>query len=315
MSGIDFSDKETNVNSNNPRDYANKIINDDNHPIHFNKDYDSNPDKHLLHTSPQDNSNLNPTEQMEQKNTKENSNSNFIQLNDKTNNNTSNMQNNNNNLRQIKEQQEQNFPIEGEDECTEEEEKSENTETQQALNTHFYDNYIERLKLERLEKNSNNNKIVRHKSFANKKYNGRIDPVQLNKKYNEYWDKNKNKCKKNYKNKMKNLQKVFHPKGYDMYSKTNRNFNKSKKSIYTESYYDEDEISKKPPFDNSKQPLPKKSYLYYPYDHGLNDPKYGIENPQYYNRMKMVKLHMIKQPLKYYFPYTDNFVNNNKKYE
>ena len=29
----------------------------------------------------------------------------------------------------------------------------------------------------------------------------------------------------------------------------------------------------------------------------------------------MVKLHMIKQPMKYYFAYNNNFVNNNKKYE
>ena len=72
MSGRDFIDEETNVNSDN-HEYTKKIINDDDQPIHFNKNYKFNHDKHLLHTSPKkDNSNLNPTEQIEIKNTKDN---------------------------------------------------------------------------------------------------------------------------------------------------------------------------------------------------------------------------------------------------
>ena len=72
----------------------------------------------------------------------------------------------------------------------------------------------------------------------------------------------------------------------------------------------------RPPFDNTKQPLPKNSYLVVPYDYGINDPNYGKEDPANYNRKKMVKLRMLKQPLKYYYPYTnDNIRKKNFKYE
>ena len=53
-----------------------------------------------------------------------------------------------------------------------------------------------------------------------------------------------------------------------------------------------------------------------PYDFGINDPNYGKEDPVDYDRRKMVKLRMLKQPLRYYYPYTnENFRKKNFKYE
>ena len=69
----------------------------------------------------------------------------------------------------------------------------------------------------------------------------------------------------------------------------------------------------RPPFDNTKQPLPKNSYLVVPYDYGINDPNYGKEDPTNYDRKKMAKLRMLKQPLKFYYPYTNNDFMKNKK--
>lgn len=72
----------------------------------------------------------------------------------------------------------------------------------------------------------------------------------------------------------------------------------------------------RPPFDNTKAPLPKQSYLLVPYDYGINDPNFGKEDPANYDRKKMVKLRMVKQPLRYYYPYTvENFRKRNFKYE
>ena len=71
----------------------------------------------------------------------------------------------------------------------------------------------------------------------------------------------------------------------------------------------------RPPFDNTKQPLPKQSYLEVPFDYGINDTNYGKEDPINYNRKKMIKLRMLKQPLKYYYPYTNENLINKKGFK
>ena len=112
---------------------------------------------------------------------------------------------------------------------------------------------------------------------------------------------------------MEALQKVFHPNGYNPVTGKFKRKGKSQ-SRYSSS------ISvnnlERAPFDNTKAPLPKQSYLVVPYDYGINDPNWGKEDPADYDRKKMVKLRMLKQPLKYYYPYTvENFRKKNFKYE
>ena len=169
----------------------------------------------------------------------------------------------------------------------------------------------------------NNNKSIKSSSeeenysrkvvnFATRTYQGRIDPVKLNKAYSNFWKK-QNKNKNKYKEKLDALQKVFHPNGYNSIT------GKFKRKGMSQSRYSSS-ISinnlDKASFDNTKAPLPKPSYLLVPYDYGINDPNFGKEDPANYDRKKMVKLRMVKQPLRFYYPYTaENFRKKNFKYE
>lgn len=283
--------------SDNKRDHSIKVIDDDDKKIHFNKEYESNQDNHIIHTSPQDNSNNSPNKNMSSPGQIENSNN--KKQNDKIN--------------QVKGHEIDYVEVDENEESEVEEEQ--HPPEPPKVQTYFYDNYVERLKEEEKEAElARKNKIERPKSFATKKYKGHIDPVKLRQQYNNFW---KNTKKKN-KTKKKDLNRVFFPEKYKNDKKKNKgsNYNGYEESEYSEySEYTDNIIDfnqPKVPFDNSTRPLPKKSYLYHPYDYGLNDPKYGIEDPAAYNRMKMCKLHMIKQPLKYYFPYTNDFKKYNK---
>ena len=114
--------------------------------------------------------------------------------------------------------------------------------------------------------NNYNNKNINNKedefeqkkviSFATKTYNGRIDPVKLNRKYNNFW-KNQNKSKQKYKAKIDALQKVFHPYGYNSVTKSFKKRNMSQSRYSIKIYMNEYD---RPPFDNTKQPLPKNSF-------------------------------------------------------
>ena len=146
-------------------------------------------------------------------------------------------------------------------------------------------------------------------NFATKTYQGRIDPVKLKQRYNNYWQ-NQSKSRQKYKQKMDALKKVFNPYGYkNVVNKYKRRVSSQYNTRRTlnENY--------RPPFDNTKQPLPKQSYLEVPFDYGINDPNYGKEDPINYNRKKMIKLRMLKQPLKYYYPYTNENLINKKGFK
>ena len=183
---------------------------------------------------------------------------------------------------------------------------------QDNLNNYYYyylNNYNNKSLKTSSEDETTSKKVV---NFANKTYQGRIDPVHLNKAYNNFWKK-QNKNKNKYKEKLEALQKVFHPNGYNSIT------GKFKRKGMSQSRYSSS-ISvnniDRPPFDNTKAPLPKQSYLLVPYDYGINDPNFGKEDPANYDRKKMVKLRMVKQPLRYYYPYTvENFRKRNFKYE
>ena len=146
-------------------------------------------------------------------------------------------------------------------------------------------------------------------NFATQTYQGRIDPVKLKQRYNNYWQ-NQSKSRQKYKKKIDALQKVFNPYGYkNVVNKYKRRVSSQYNTRRTlnENY--------RPPFDNTKQPLPKQSYLEVPYDYGINDPNYGKEDPINYSRKKMIKLRMLKQPLKYYYPYTNENLINKKGFK
>ena len=143
-------------------------------------------------------------------------------------------------------------------------------------------------------------------NFATQTYQGRIDPVKLKQRYNNYWQ-NQSKSRQKYKKKMDALKKVFNPYGYkNVVNKYKRRVSSQYNTRRTLNEND------RTPFDNTKQPLPKQSYLEVPYDYGINDPNYGKENPNNYDRIKMIKLRMLKQPLKYYYPYTNENLINKK---
>ena len=146
-------------------------------------------------------------------------------------------------------------------------------------------------------------------NFATQTYQGRIDPVKLKQRYNNYWQ-NQSKSRQKYKKKMDALKKVFNPYGYkNVVNKYKRRVSSQYNTRRTlnDNY--------RHPFDNTKQPLPKQSYLEVPFDYGINDPNYGKEDPNNYNRKKMIKLRMLKQPLKYYYPYTNENLINKKGFK
>jgi hypothetical protein len=167
--------------------------------------------------------------------------------------------------------------------------------------------------------NNNNNSVKTNEedefevkkvtNFATQTYQGRIDPVKLNRKYKKFWEQHNFNNKKKYKQKYDSLKKVFQPYGYKTVI---NNFKKKGLSRSSSKLYINN--LDRPSFDNTKQPLPKNSYLLVPFDFGINDPNYGKEEPTNYDRKKMAKIRMLKQPLKYYYPYT-NYRFKNIKYE
>ena len=187
-----------------------------------------------------------------------------------------------------------------------------NDNKNENINNYYYyylNNYNNKSLKTSSEEENGSKKVI---NFATKTYQGRIDPVQLNKTYNNFWQR-QNKNKNKYKEKMEALQKVFHPNGYN--SITGKFKRKGKSQSRYSSSISVNNLDRTS-FDNTKAPLPKQSYLLVPYDFGINDPNYGKEDPVDYDRRKMVKLRMLKQPLRYYYPYTnENFRKKNFKYE
>ena len=314
--GKNISGKDMNPNNEPTEKYIQESPNNDNNneeeekPVHFKIEYDKN--KYLenqIESSPENNKNnndsKNPSGQKEQqefiieKNNQMNEDQNNI--NENVNNPEVYPENNDNkNAQNIQQQfynllKENNLP----------DNKNEN------INNYYYyylNNYNKSLKTSSEEENGSK-KVI---NFATKTYQGRIDPVQLNKTYNNFWQR-QNKNKNKYKEKMEALQKVFHPNGYN--SITGKFKRKGKSQSRYSSSVSVNNLDRTP-FDNTKAPLPKQSYLLVPYDFGINDPNYGKEDPVDYDRRKMVKLRMIKQPLRYYYPYTnENFRKKNFKYE
>ena len=314
--GKNISGKDMNPNNEPTEKYIQESPNNNNNneeeekPVHFKIEYDKN--KYLdnqIESSPENNKNnndsKNPSGQKEQqefiieKNNQTNEDQNNI--NENVNNPEVYLENNDNkNAQNIQQQfynllKENNLP----------ENKNEN------INNYYYyylNNYNKSLKTSSEEENGSK-KVI---NFATKTYQGRIDPVQLNKTYNNFWQR-QNKNKNKYKEKMEALQKVFHPNGYN--SITGKFKRKGKSQSRYSSSVSVNNLDRTP-FDNTKAPLPKQSYLLVPYDFGINDPNYGKEDPVDYDRKKMVKLRMLKQPLRYYYPYTiENFRKKNFKYE
>ena len=314
--GKNISGKDMNPNNEPTEKYIQESPNNDNNneeeekPVHFKIEYDKN--KYLenqIESSPENNKNnndsKNPSGQKEQqefiieKNNQTNEDQNNI--NENVNNPEVYPENNDNkNAQNIQQQfynllKENNLP----------DNKNEN------INNYYYyylNNYNKSLKTSSEEENGSK-KVI---NFATKTYQGRIDPVQLNKTYNNFWQR-QNKNKNKYKEKMEALQKVFHPNGYN--SITGKFKRKGKSQSRYSSSVSVNNLDRTP-FDNTKAPLPKQSYLLVPYDFGINDPNYGKEDPVDYDRRKMVKLRMLKQPLRYYYPYTnENFRKKNFKYE
>ncbi len=311
------SEKDTNLNSDIMKKYIQESSHsDDNNdeeekPVHFKEEYDKNKYyENQIESSPEqvDKNNTqtkSPSEQKEQQEF-------IIEKNNQINEDQKNIdiQENNPNFYQ---------------------ENAENQNAQNAQQQYYNlvkENNIQENKPENVNNYyyyylNNNNKSIKSSSeeenysrkvvnFATRTYQGRIDPVKLNKAYSNFWKK-QNKNKNKYKEKLDALQKVFHPNGYNSIT------GKFKRKGMSQSRYSSS-ISinnlDKASFDNTKAPLPKPSYLLVPYDYGINDPNFGKEDPANYDRKKMVKLRMVKQPLRFYYPYTaENFRKKNFKYE
>ena len=311
------SEKDTNLNSDIMKKYIQESPHSDNNndeeekPVHFKEEYDKNKYyENQIESSPEqvDKNNTqtkSPSEQKEQQEF-------IIEKNNQINEDQKNIdiQENNPNFYQ---------------------ENAENQNAQNAQQQYYNlvkENNIQENKPENVNNYyyyylNNNNKSIKSSSeeenysrkvvnFATRTYQGRIDPVKLNKAYSNFWKK-QNKNKNKYKEKLDALQKVFHPNGYNSIT------GKFKRKGMSQSRYSSS-ISinnlDKASFDNTKAPLPKPSYLLVPYDYGINDPNFGKEDPANYDRKKMVKLRMVKQPLRFYYPYTaENFRKKNFKYE
>ena len=305
------SEKDTNINSDYQKrflqDSPNSDDNEKDKPIHFQVEYDKNKNfENEIDSSPEQNKKKQNSQIPYISNKKEQE---FIieknnQINEKQNNskNFEYFQENNNNLENNANNNYYNLFKEN---------GNNNEEEENNLNNYYYYylNNVNNKNMDMSEEESEPKKVI---SFATKTYNGRIDPVKLKQKYNNYWKK-QNKSKQKYKEKIDALQKVFHPYGYNTITKSFKRKNMSQSRYSSKVLMNDND---RPPFDNTKQPLPKNSYLVVPYDYGINDPNYGKEDPANYNRKKMVKLRMLKQPLKYYYPYTnDNIRKKNFKYE
>ena len=274
------SEKDTNINSNNQKinflDSPNTEEEKDK-PVHFNIEYDKKNLEYQIESLPEVNEvkirpeNQNSSSKKEKEFIIEKNN----QLNEKPNNNLENKQNN------------QYYDL---------------LNVDNNFDDYYY--YINNNnEYNNEEEGEEPRKVI---NFATQTYQGRIDPVKLKQRYNNYWQ-NQSKSRQKYKKKMDALKKVFNPYGYkNVVNKYKRRVSSQYNTRRTLNEND------RPPFDNTKQPLPKQSYLDVPYDYGINDPNYGKENPNNYDRKKMIKLRMLKQPLKYYYPYTNENLINKK---
>ena len=278
------SEKDTNINSNNQKiNFIDSPITDEekDKPVHFNIEYDKQNLEYQIESLPEVNEvkiqpeNHNSSSKKEKEFIIEKNN----QTNEKQNNNLENKQNN---------------------------------QYYDLLNVdNNFDDYYYYINNNNNEKNNEEEEEEPRRviNFATKTYQGRIDPVKLKQRYNNYWQ-NQSKSRQKYKQKMDALKKVFNPYGYkNVVNKYKRRVSSQYNTRRTLNDND------RPPFDNTKQPLPKQSYLEVPYDYGINDPNYGKENPNNYDRKKMIKLRMLKQPLKYYYPYTNENLINKKGFK
>ena len=277
------SEKDTNINSNNQKinflDSPNTEEEKDK-PVHFNIEYDKKNLEYQIESLPEVNEvkirpeNQNSSSKKEKEFIIEKNN----QLNEKPNNNLENKQNN------------QYYDL---------------LNVDNNFDDYYY--YINNNnEYNNEEEGEEPRKVI---NFATQTYQGRIDPVKLKQRYNNYWQ-NQSKSRQKYKKKMDALKKVFNPYGYkNVVNKYKRRVSSQYNTRRTLNEND------RPPFDNTKQPLPKQSYLDVPYDYGINDPNYGKENPNNYDRKKMIKLRMLKQPLKYYYPYTNENLINKKGFK
>jgi len=283
------SEKDTNLNSNNQKinfpDSPNIDNEEKDKPVHFKIEYDKNKNfEYQIESLPEVNEVKIQSENQNSSNKKEKE---FIieknnQSSEKQNNNLENKQNN------------QYYDL-------------------LNVDNNFDDYYYYYMNNNNNEKNNEEEEEEpkRVTNFATQTYQGRIDPVKLKQRYNNYWQ-NQSKSRQKYKKKLNALKKVFNPYGYkNVVNKYKRRVSSQYNTRRTLNAND------RPSFDNTKQPLPKQSYLQVPYDYGINDPNYGKEDPINYDRQKMIKLRMLKQPLKYYYPYTNENLINKKyfKYE
>ena len=315
------SEKDTNINSDFQKkfmqDSPNTEENEKDKPIHFQVEYDQNKNfENQIESSPEANNNKSKTHSQYTSNKKEQQQQEFIiEKNNQIENNPKNKKNaeffgeNNNNFENVPNNQYYNLLKENFNNNNNEIPLDDNN-----FNNYYYyylNNYNNR-NIGNNEEDEEPKKVI---SFATRTYQNHIDPVHLNRKYNDYW-KRQNKSKQKYQQKINALQKVFHPNGYNTITKSFKRKGMSQSRYSTSTRISINNYDR-PSFDNTKQPLPKASYLVVPYDYGINDPYYGKEDPSNYDRKKMVKLRMLKQPLKYYYPYTnDNFRNKkNFKYE
>jgi hypothetical protein len=278
------SEKDTNINSNNQKiNFIDSPNTDDekDKPVHFNIEYDKQNLEYQIESLPEVNeAKIQPPNQ-----------------------NSSN-------------KKEKEFIIEKNNQSNEKQinnlENKQNNQYYDLLNVdNNFDDYYYYINNNNNEKNNEEDEEEPKRviNFATQTYQGRIDPVKLKQRYNNYWQ-NQSKSRQKYKKKMDALKKVFNPYGYkNVVNKYKRRVSSQYNTRRT--LNDNDRL----PFDNTKQPLPKQSYLEVPFDYGINDPNYGKEDPINYNRKKMIKLRMLKQPLKYYYPYTNENLINKKGFK
>ena len=299
------NEKDINVKNNQKSPNSDNIENDKDNPINFQIEYNQ---KDKIESSPDIINNKSKSQSL---NVSNNKNKDFVENNKSNNNNQpddNQDKNNINNIEDNKNNQYYNLLKENiNNDNNDENNKNENLNDDYYYYLNNYNNLFNN------EEEIEPKKII---SFATTMYHGRIDPVILKSKYNNFWQK-QNKGKNKYKQKMDELKKVFNPNGYNGYNGYKSVINNNRKRGISHSRYSSG-ISvnniDRPSFDNSKQPLPKLSYLDVPYDYGINDPNYLKEDPINYDRKKMAKLRMLKQPLKYYYPYTKSkkIINMNK---
>lgn len=312
------SEKDTNLNSDYQKKYLqespNSDDNDKDKPIHFQVEYDKNKNyENQIESSPE----INNKEKQSKSpyNPNKNEQDFIIEKNTQTNNNQNTNTNNNNNNKNPEYFQEGGNNLENNPNLQyynllKDNLNNNEIDQEEAFNNYYY-YYLNNYNNHNMKNNEDDEEEPKKvKSFATRMYQGRIDPVKLKQKYNNFWKK-QNKSKNKYKEKMDALKKVFNPDGYNCVTKKFKIRGMSQSRYSTRVSVNND----RPPFDNTKHPLPKSSYLIVPYDYGINDPNYGKEYPGNYDRKKMVKLRMLKKPLKYYYPYTNDNVLHKKNFK